>query len=168
MKGFSSSHPLSQGLPWRNPPSLNKFYRTADLLWHHREALEEALCRRERALFETFPTLVFIDLTNIHYHGAAAGDLQFGRSKQRRNDCPLVTPGLSLDESGFPLRSEVLPGDISEPGTLAGALQKLRRALTRLGCASGASAAKPRMTRSWSGSGRSSRRRCSTCTRACR
>ena len=114
------------GLECARPLSLNKLYRTADLLWRHRDALEDALCRRERALFETNSTLVFIDLTNVHYHGRAGGDLQFGRSKQRRNDCPLVTLGLSLDESGFPLRSEVLPGNISEPGTLAAALQKLR------------------------------------------
>ena len=109
------------GLECARPLSLNKLYRTADILWRHRDALEGARCRRERALFETTSTLVFIDLTNVHYHGRAGGDLQFGRSQQRRNDCPLVTLGLSLDESGFPLRSEVLPGNISEPGTLAAA-----------------------------------------------
>ena len=108
------------------PLSLNKLYRISDLLWHHRAALEKALCQRERDLFETTSTLVFVDLTNVHYHGAAGGDLQFGRSKQRRNDCPLVTLGLSLDEAGFPLRSEVLPGNVSEPGTLADALRQLR------------------------------------------
>ena len=41
------------------------------------------------------------------------------RSQHCRNDCPLVTLGLSNDESGFKLRNEVLTGNI------AGALDKL-------------------------------------------
>lgn len=114
------------GLERPQPLSLHKLYRTADLLWRHREALEVALCNREHTLFPTRSSLVFLDLTNSHYHGPAREDLQFGRSKQRRNDCPLVTLGLTLNESGFPLRSEVLPGNISEPSTLAGALRRLR------------------------------------------
>ena len=87
------------GLETTRPLLLNKLYRTADLLWRHRDALERALCQRERVLFETTSALVFIDLTNVHYHGRAGGDLQFGRSKQRRDDCPLVTLGLSTEEN---------------------------------------------------------------------
>ena len=59
------------------------------------------------------------DLTNTYLTGAAhllPG--QFGWSKQKRHDYPLVTLALSLDESGFVRRSEVLAGNVSEPGTL--------------------------------------------------
>ena len=97
------------GLESARPLSLNK-------LWRHRDALENALCRRQRALFATTSTLVFVNLTNVHYHGAGGGGL---RSQHCRNDCPLVTLGLSHDESGFKLRNEVLTGNI------AGALEKL-------------------------------------------
>ena len=44
---------------------------------------------------------------------------QFGRSKEKRSDCPLVTLGLVLDGNGFPLSSQVFPGNASEPATLA-------------------------------------------------
>ena len=50
---------------------------------------------------------------------------KFGRSKQKRNDCPLVTLALARDEGGFPRRSSVLPGNVSEPGTLLDALDSL-------------------------------------------
>lgn len=113
------------GLETGQPLELNNLYRIGDQLWKHREALESALSERACKLFEHTASIVFVDLTNVHYCGRQGEDRQFGRSKQRRNDCPLVTLGLSLDEAGFPLRSEVLPGNVSEPGTLSAALDKL-------------------------------------------
>ena len=113
------------GLEASAPLSLSKLYRIGDLLWRHRQALESALFRRERSLFELPPAIVFYDLTNAHYHGRPRADLQHGRSKQKRSDCPLVTLGLTLDAAGFPCRSEILPGNISEPGTLAEAITRL-------------------------------------------
>ncbi len=99
------------GLERAKPLSLSKLYRTSDLLWKHREALETALAQRERSLFDTPEAIVFYDLTNVHYHGRPGGDMQFGRSKQKRSDCPLVTLALALDGAGFPRCSEVLKGN---------------------------------------------------------
>ena len=65
-------------------------------------------------------------VTNAYYTGRAHGALlRFGRSKQKRNDCPLVTLALLLDESGFPRSCEMLPGNVSEPATLEDALRRL-------------------------------------------
>ncbi len=84
-----------------------------------------ALAQRERSLFDTPEAIVFYDLTNVHYHGRPAGDMQFGRSKQKRSDCPLATLALALDGAGFPRCSEVLKGNVSEPGTLQAAIERL-------------------------------------------
>ena len=113
------------GLERAKPLSLSKLYRTSDLLWKHREALETALAQRERSLFDTPEAIVFYDLTNVHYHGRPGGDMQFGRSKQKRSDCPLATLALALDGAGFPRCSEVLKGNVSEPGTLQAAIERL-------------------------------------------
>ena len=108
------------------PPSLDKLYRLNDLLWKHRVALQRALFERERDLFSIAATVVFYDLTNVHYHGRADGELKcFGRSKQKRNDCPLISLGLALDAHGFPLHCEMLPGNVSECDTLQKMLNKL-------------------------------------------
>ncbi len=70
-------------------------------------------------------TIAFYDLTNVH--GRADGKLpRFGRSKQKRNDCPVITLALALDGAGFPRSCEVLPGNVSEPGTLGDALSRLK------------------------------------------
>lgn len=114
------------GLDSRQPPSLNALYRIGDRLWQCREGLESGLANRQRTLFESpRRALAFYDLTNVHTFGKARGDRQFGRSKQKRSDCPLVTLALSIDEAGFPRSSEVLPGNVSEPATLKAAIERL-------------------------------------------
>jgi transposase len=50
---------------------------------------------------------------------------RFGRSKEKRSDCPLVTLALIVDGHGFPKRSKIFEGNVSEPGTLWKILQEL-------------------------------------------
>ena len=70
-------------------------------------------------------------LRRLHIGGriTAYGAFSFlcaaAHNKQKRNDCPLVTLGLTLDAAGFPCRSEILPGNVSEPATLAKAISRL-------------------------------------------
>ena len=105
---------------------LDKLYCLSDLLVKHHRAIEDALFARQRKLFGTGGAVIFYDLTNTHMTGRPASALaKFGRSKQKRNDCPLVTLALATDEGGFPRRSNVLPGNVSEPGTLLDALDSL-------------------------------------------
>ena len=104
--------------------SLQKLYRTGDVLWRLRRALQAGLFRRERELLELPDTIVFYDLTNTWYTGRSDKELlRFGRSKEGRKD-PLVTLALSLDGAGFPRGCEVLAGDVSEPSTLQAALRR--------------------------------------------
>jgi transposase len=55
-------------------------------------------------------SIVLYDLTNTYFEGQCAHNPkgQFGRSKEKRSDCPLVTLGLVLDGEGFPLSSQVV------------------------------------------------------------
>ena len=105
---------------------LDKLYRLSDVVVKHHRTIEDALFASQRNLFGTSGAVLFYDLTNTHMTGRSASKLaRFGRSKQKRNDCPLVTLGLATDEGGFPRRSNVLPGNVSEPGTLLEALDSL-------------------------------------------
>ena len=101
-------------------------YRIGDLLWRHRAEIQRELFTREHALLDIPDTIAFFDLTNVHYFGHMHGELpRFGRSKQKRDDCLLVTLALALDGAGFPRSCEILPGNVSEPGTLEDALARL-------------------------------------------
>ena len=99
---------------------LTRLYRVSDQLLAHRAALEAHLYQQERDLFALTETLTLYDLTNTFCEGTASGNPQAkrGHSQEKRTDCPLVTLALVLDASGFPKRSEVFAGHVSEPKTL--------------------------------------------------
>ncbi len=106
---------------------LDRLYQASDLLWKHREAIETHLYSQERDLFSFSETITLYDLTNTFFEGEAKGNpkAQRGRSKEKRSDSPLVTLGLVLDGSGFPRKSQIFPGNASEPTTLSVMLQGL-------------------------------------------
>ena len=75
---------------------LDKLYRLGDVLVKHHRTIEDALFARQRKLFGTGGAVIFYDLTNTHMTGRPASKLaRFGRSRQKRNDCPLGTLALA-------------------------------------------------------------------------
>jgi len=95
----------------------NALYRTSDLLFEHKDQIERFLRMRSKEIFSLKETIILYDLTNTYFTGEAPG-YKRGRSKQKRNDCPLVTLGLVLDENGFVKGSRIFEGNVSEPSTL--------------------------------------------------
>ena len=111
----------------RRALSCESLYRVCSLLRKHCKPLQQGLHQQESALFGLPDDIVLYDLTSTHYCGLAGGKLlRRGRSKQRRHDCPLVTTALMLDSAGFPRGCAILPGNVSQCGTLADAIGRLR------------------------------------------
>jgi transposase len=110
-----------------NRLSLNMVYQASDNLLKHKDVLEEHLTNKEQNLFSLNNTIILYDLTNTFFEGRAEGiqKAKRGHSKERRNDAPLVTLGLVLNKFGFPIKSKILPGNISEPSTLQEAIEDL-------------------------------------------
>ena len=78
---------------------LDKLHRLSDLLVKHHRAIEDALFACQRKLLGNAGAVIFHDLTNPHMTGRPDSELaRFGRSRQKRNDCPLVTLALATDE----------------------------------------------------------------------
>lgn len=108
--------------------SNNALYRTSDQLLKHRDEIEKRLAEKERTIFSLGEKIILYDLTNTYLYGSAqqSQKARRGRSKQKRNDCPLLTLALVLDDEGFPKASRVLKGNISEPDTLKEFLLNLK------------------------------------------
>ena len=106
---------------------LKALYRISDQLLKHKVALEGFLYTQERTLFDFEEVITLYDLTKTYFEGTAQNNANahLGKSKEKRSDCPLVTLALVLDASGFPKRSEIFAGNISEPKTLSMMLGRL-------------------------------------------
>jgi transposase len=108
--------------------SLDSVYKASDLLLKNKEALEEHLRQTEGQLFVLEEKIILYDLTNTFIEGTGKYNSKArygGKSKEKRNDCPLVTLGLVLDAEGFPKKSEIYEGNVSEPGTLEAMIEGL-------------------------------------------
>jgi len=107
--------------------SLNSFYRATDTVFQHKDAIEAYLSKKEKELFSLPETLCLFDLTNTHFEGRALGNpkARFGRSKQKRSDCKLLTLALIIDDLGFVKYSHLYPGNQQETKTLAEMIESL-------------------------------------------
>jgi hypothetical protein len=111
-----------------NQVSSNNIYRVADKLFSCKDELEVHLYNRQKEIFNYDETITLYDLTNTYFEGSAE-DIERakrGRSKEKRSDAPLVTLGVMLDSSGFVRKSEIFDGNIGEPTTFKGMLDKLK------------------------------------------
>ncbi|MCK5675237.1 MAG: IS1634 family transposase [Spirochaetales bacterium] len=102
-------------------PSLSSYYRGGDYLFGIKNEIEKYLAEKEKSLFSLDESLFFFDLTNSYFEGEARGNpkAQYGRSKEKRSDCKLVTMGMIIDELGFAKYSKMFPGNQSEAATLS-------------------------------------------------
>ena len=108
-------------------PHHNTLYNVSGLFHEFKEEIIDALYQNTRNALNFDETIIFYDLTNTFYHGEEKGELlRRGYSKQKRNDCPLVSLALTLCASGFPRNVQILPGSAGEPATLKTAIETLK------------------------------------------
>ena len=111
----------------RSLPHHNTLYNASGVFHEFKEEMMDALYQNTRNALNFDETIIFYDLTNTFYHGEEKGELlRRGYSKQKRNDCPLVSLALTLCASGFPRNVQILPGNAGEPATLKTAIEKLK------------------------------------------
>jgi len=105
----------------------NGLHRAAKLLWKNKDVLEEKIANLTKERFSLKENIILYDLTNTFFEGSMRESkiAKPGKSKERRNDRPLVTLALRVDEHGFPKKSEIYEGNISEPKTLSDVLEDL-------------------------------------------
>ena len=113
--------------------SNNALYRISDELVQHRDDIENLLAQRERETLGLGEKIILYDLTNTYLAGRAheSSRAHRGHSKEKRDDRPLLTLALVLDEDGFPKKSQVLAGNASEPDSLKGFLEAYKSEMSR-------------------------------------
>ena len=97
------------------------------LLGIHDE-LEDYVYDRFAELIDFSSTRFLYDITNTYFEGRMLSShlARYARSKEKRNDCPLVSIALLANESGFIRRSHFYEGNVSEPGTFDAVLDYVK------------------------------------------
>lgn len=102
-------------------------YKISDSLYESKDKLDAYLYNKVCRLFDLEDSLVIYDLSNSHFEGrkAQSNRAQYGRNKQKRNDCKQVTYTGVINEAGFIRHSRIYDGNQSEPGTFKDMLDGL-------------------------------------------
>ena len=101
-------------------------YEVTDTIYEAKASIEAHLARSTQSLYPGGRLLLF-DLTNVYLEGSALGNelAAYGHSKEKRNDCTLISLALLVDDRGFPVYSHIYAGNQSEPATLSDVLDTL-------------------------------------------
>jgi transposase len=94
---------------------VQHFYRAMDFLLEHAEKIQEEVFWSTANLLNLTVDLIFFDTTNTYFQSEEPGECSeikaYGKSKDKRDDLPLVTIGLAVTREGIPVRCWVLPGN---------------------------------------------------------
>jgi transposase len=124
---FRERSSLSELLPKEDDEvGRNSIYEIADLLLAHKESIEKALYQKTIGVHNVVPSVFLFDLTNLYFEGQCKKNTlaHFGKSKEKRSDCRLVTLALMVDQNGFPVGSKIYRGNQAEPPTLRKILEE--------------------------------------------
>lgn len=107
--------------------SHRQLYTAGDTLYERKDIIEQHLSKKTNELFDIQDKIVFYDLTNSYFEGRKVGSnlAQFGRSKEKRSDCKLVSLALVVNAEGFVKYSKIYEGNIYEAHTLAATVDAL-------------------------------------------
>lgn len=108
--------------------SKDALYRISDLILEHRTEIETRLRSSLKQYHSLVDRVYLYDLTNTYFEGNKLNSelCRRGKSKEKRDDCPLVTLALVVDQDGFPVFSRVYAGNQSEPKTLQEVMSEIR------------------------------------------
>ena len=125
---FRNRSSLSELLPETEEEiGRNAIYEIADLILSKKESIEKALYAKTIGVHNVAPSVFLFDLTNLYFEGQCKRNelAMFGKSKEKRSDCRLVTLALMVDQNGFPIGSKIYKGNQTEPQTLTSILDEV-------------------------------------------
>lgn len=110
------------------PINHRELYATSDLLYSHKDRIDAFLHQRISSLFDLQDRLVIFDISNTYFEtGKPASQLaKYGRSKEKRSDCPLVVFTGVINAEGFIRHSRIYEGNTADTTTLKDMLADLQ------------------------------------------
>ena len=104
-------------------------YATSDLLYSHKEAIDKFLYGRIKDMFSLDDKIVIFDISNTYFESRKADSkiAKYGRSKEKRSDCPLVVFTGVINAQGFIRHSNIYEGNKPDTATLKDMIADLNK-----------------------------------------
>lgn len=104
----------------------DKLYKSSLRLYELHEVIENYLHNRICSLFELEDTVYLFDLTNSYMESTKVTKLRkYGRSKEKRSDCPIVVLGAVVNTDGFLVRTKIFSGNTADCTTMQDIMKSL-------------------------------------------
>jgi transposase len=109
--------------------SVDRLYRALDRIGDQaKERIEEITCTHAKARMGTRASIVFYDMTTLHFESDEQDDLRVpGYSKSGKHQHPQVQLGLLVGPSGAPIAYDMFPGNLFEGHTLLPVLARIQQ-----------------------------------------
>jgi transposase len=104
-------------------------YGISDLLYEHKPKMEDYLYNSVCNLFNIEDKIVIFDISNTYFETAKRGSkiAKYGRSKEKRKDCPLTVFTAVIDSRGFIRHSRTYEGNTADSTTLKDMIKDMQR-----------------------------------------
>lgn len=107
--------------------SHKQLYTISDILYKHKPSIDKYLYSRITDMFDIKDKLVIFDLSNTYFETRKAQSkiAKYGRSKEKRSDCPLVVFSGVINSQGFIRHSRIYEGSKSDMATISDMIKDL-------------------------------------------
>ena len=110
------------------PITHKQLYSSSDVLYHHKDAIDRYLYERLSQMFSFRDSLVIFDISNTYFETGKrqSKKAKYGRSKEKRYDCPLVVFTAVINREGFIRHSRIYEGNKPDVATLEDMIEDLQ------------------------------------------
>lgn len=119
---------LTECMGYRGKITHKQLYRIADILYGNKEAIDRYLYDYITDMFGLTDSIVIFDISNTYFESRKAGSglAAYGRSKEKRYDCPLVVFSGVINAEGFIRHSRIYQGNKPDQHTLSDMVEDLQ------------------------------------------
>ena len=106
-----------------------QFYTISDILYKHKDTIESYLYRQITNMFNMEDKIVIFDISNTYFETRKPNSnlAKYGRSKEKRTDCPIVVFTGVINSEGFIRHSRIYEGNKADSATLSDMIEDLEK-----------------------------------------
>jgi len=110
-----------------------QLYTISDRLYKHKEQIDDFLYRQITNMFNIDDKIVIFDISNTYFETRKADSkiAKYGRSKEKRYDCPIVVFTGVINAEGFIRHSRIYEGNKPDSATLSDMMEDLGKHISR-------------------------------------